>query len=311
MPARVTERVLRSFRLGAEGLKDLDALVRARCQDFVAAPELRYTVVRRDAFSYVTADVDDILAERNGAETAIREIVLVVDHGDDVRLRLSFGDAGVELDASANDRAKLLLLTSELRSLARDRLRGRGDDPRSKYVRAFVWPAAMLLSVVVYTLLSMRSDDAYERANAAFERESRQFEEREREEAQEAVRTARSLLESEDIDSKLNFLIEQARREAEFYTEVPPYPGDSLLFEEASSSYYTGFTGLMLILGAGAIFAFLASSALSPKPERRFVIGDEVARLARRDKLRENVIWGVLVAFGIGVLSSVAVTIFA
>jgi len=269
-----------------------------------------YAVVRRDALSYVTTDVDEILKERNGSETALRDVVLVVDHGEDVRIRLAFSDDGVELDAGANDRAKLLLLASDLRALARDRMRGRGGETRNRYVQQLIIPVLLLVCGALFLGLSERvrdnQSDAYDREVAAYRIESDRLAEAEKAEAVVAERTAERLLSGGTLEEQIDFLVQREGAAANEEANRPSFPE----FPDIGDPLYLGLPGLLLSFMIAGLLALAARFVLAPAAEHVFLLGDEIARRQKRDKLRQNVIWGVGVAFAVGVLSSLAVTLF-
>jgi hypothetical protein len=88
--ARVSEVISGSFRMNENALRDLDAIVRSRCQEIVASPKLTYEVVRADSLAYESESIDDILNERNTPQTRIRSITLKVTHDPAIALRLEF-----------------------------------------------------------------------------------------------------------------------------------------------------------------------------------------------------------------------------
>jgi hypothetical protein len=76
--------------MNENALRDLDAIVRSRCQEIVASPKLTYEVVRADSLAYESESIDDILNERNTPQTRIRSITLKVTHDPAIALRLEF-----------------------------------------------------------------------------------------------------------------------------------------------------------------------------------------------------------------------------
>ncbi len=75
MSAQIEERIVERFRLKGEALRDLDAILRQRCQEMDPALSLAYNVRRADGLTYSTNDVEEVLRERNGAETAVISLV--------------------------------------------------------------------------------------------------------------------------------------------------------------------------------------------------------------------------------------------
>jgi hypothetical protein len=299
--ARVSEVISRSYRIDENALRDLDAIVRSRCQEIVPSPKLTYEVVREDSLTYETNSVDDIVAERNGPQTRIRSVTLKVSHGDAISLRLEFSPSnGIDIDASADDRAKLSLLASDLRNLVRDEMAARGGK-RGRLSKPFLWrlpaiPLACGLFVLVFVLAAV----AYRTFSPAMNQYDRQVaatEQRDTARLHEFERAAEAVKASNETSAKLNFLID-AFVYAQRVSAGEDYPDYSYPWILSWPSFWVG-----LVLAG--IVGWIVIVFVLPKPERLFLFGDQIARQEKRDKQRTQLIWGVLIAFVVGVASSI------
>jgi len=177
---RVSEVISPSYRINENALRDLDAIVRNRCEEIVPSPKLTYKVTREDNFSYPTDNVADIINERNTPQTKITSVTLEVSHGDAIELKLQFSLAdGIVIDATAEDRAKLSLLASDLRNLVRDEMGARGGKRgRSSNLllrRLPAIPLACGLFVVIFLLSAVAyriyKEPAYSAAEAQYDQQ--------------------------------------------------------------------------------------------------------------------------------------------
>jgi hypothetical protein len=127
MSASIDDVVLTSFAVDSEGLKDLDSIVRQRCQDMGSSCKITYKVTRRDSLRYTTENIEEILKERNGRESRIDSVVLrIQDERDDLKFDVSF-DNRIRIIGESENRADLVLLASDIRALIRERMKTRGS----------------------------------------------------------------------------------------------------------------------------------------------------------------------------------------
>lgn len=302
MSGRVSEVISPSYRINENALRDLDAIVRNRCEEIVPSPKLTYKVTREDNFSYPTDNVADIINERNTPQTKITSVTLEVSHGDAIELKLQFSLAdGIVIDATAEDRAKLSLLASDLRNLVRDEMGARGGKRgRSSNLllrRLPAIPLACGLFVVIFLLSAVAyriyKEPAYSAAEA-------QYDQQVETELREFDAKAGAAKASNETNVKIDFLIDlfvSARHKAAEGDDSPvygPYP------------WILGRTSFTIGIVIAGVIGWFVILFVIPNPERLFLFGDQIARQQRRDKRRSQVIWGVLIAFLVGVASSIA-----
>ena len=146
MPGHVDEVISSTFVVDGETLRDLDALIRQHCNDIDGAAEVNYAVHRVDGFEYSTKEIEDILRERNGAQTRIDSIRLEVQKSKVLKFSAEFAD-WLAIKGSCEDRAKLLTLVTDVRALVRDRIiRGKRWD-RSTIIK---WVAAVCFVIAYF-----------------------------------------------------------------------------------------------------------------------------------------------------------------
>jgi hypothetical protein len=116
MASQIDEMVLENFRVGEDGFRDLDSIVRRRCDT------VKYYIYRGSALGgYDTGDVEDLLKERNGAETRIRSVSLHASGPEALRFNVAF-DSIVVITGECGDTARLALLRTEARAVIQDRM---------------------------------------------------------------------------------------------------------------------------------------------------------------------------------------------
>jgi hypothetical protein len=109
MSAQVSESLAKSFRVDAESLKNVDALVEEKWPDALQRnpKALEYEVIRRDSLTFPTNDIDDILREDNDRATRIQSILIKLSDPDFVEMHILFSENGIDITANAADRAQL------------------------------------------------------------------------------------------------------------------------------------------------------------------------------------------------------------
>lgn len=158
MTARISEKTVKSFRVRPEALLDLDAIVRQRSHEINPNADIEYNVERKDNYSFSTGDIEQILSERNGRETAIVSLTLAVKRSDELQLRVIFGD-GITIWGYAEDRARFLLLVADVRTVIRERMAGRASRLVPNHWRVIIpLLAAVIVMVGLITLASTLLD---------------------------------------------------------------------------------------------------------------------------------------------------------
>jgi hypothetical protein len=118
MTSQVSDIVLENFRISEEDFRDLDSVIRRHCQT------VKYYVHKgRSLGDYDTADVEDVVNDRNGAETRIESVLLHATGADELKFSIEFFNE-VAMNGECADRARLVLLATDVRSVIRDRMKG-------------------------------------------------------------------------------------------------------------------------------------------------------------------------------------------
>lgn len=309
MPAQVEEIVLEVFRLDSDSLRDLDAILRDRCREIDPDIPVRYQVRRRDGLRYETQDVEDVVRERNGRQTALLAVTVVAEKGPEFRCRLSF-EKSLSITIEGEDRARVVLLASDVRNLARERMRLRGFPWRvgMKKIAVAVGLCVLALGatlVIVADSIILRHNNAlltkyektYGAATDAYEAQQKAASDR-------IFAEANSLQRAGSMTEKLNFLVANVARQAEDSVRgdqpnVPDYPN----LEDVPAWEVLAIPLLALAVGS---VAYWTMRYLWPKGDSSlFLIGDEMQEFASRQKKRERVVWGVGVALALGIASSI------
>jgi hypothetical protein len=306
MAAQIEETLLDRFRVDAETLRDLDAVLHQRCKEFDPTVDIKYHVRRRDGLRYETLDVEDILRERNGVETQLVSVTASSTASNELRLTLDLGKAAT-LGLESQDRAKAVLAASDLRALARDRM------------RASVWPfrtsrrsiaigvaLTFFIAIALYGFWdSDRRSNRYDAAVARYEQEYDQWIE-----GRSALRRGMAesfranvdeVVESGTTEERLGLMLEQwaleLEQSAQDGRDAPDYPNQP----------DGGVSGLVVLGGTGLSYALTRIALIMIWPQRHtaFLVGDGLARDLRRRRNRERVVWGILIALILGVVSSV------
>ncbi len=306
MPAQIEETVLDSFRLAVEDLRDLDAILRARCKEIDPDLGLEYDVRRRDGLRYSTADVEDIVKERNGSETRLVSVMIRSEMPDLLRLKVSFTDK-LRISIEGQDRARVVLMASDIRNLARERMaRPRRPFGGRHIAAASVLAIVTFLAGILYMFGYLAIQSAAEgRQNALFDKQNAAYLAAERSATVAAEKASlaavKTLLKSDSVSAKLDFLVsEDVRRGvSDVAISGAPQIPDSLV--PPWYLFPSVFISPFVAWGA----AYAALRFLWPESESVFLVGHEIARLSARQRRREHIVWGIGVALALGVISSI------
>jgi hypothetical protein len=184
MGAFVEHKFKRAFLLNEERIRKLRDIVDTRLNDIDGSLKLSYKVYRGDTHSYVTENIDDVIAEDNEDWRRITRLDVLVKELDLIDFLLTFRDDGVRLTITGDDRDKVFLLFSDVRDYIQNEITTCSRLlalMNSKELFLVAVPIITLLAIVpLLGLLSLANTDKEE--------------------------TAR-ILASNDIEEKLNFII--------------------------------------------------------------------------------------------------------
>jgi len=311
MPGNVDEQISNTFVIDGETLRDLDALIRRYRDDIDGTAEVGYFVHRVDGFEYATDEIEDVLRERNGAQTRIDSIRAEIRGSNVIRFRIYFAEE-IDIRGGCEDRAKLLALVTDVRALVRDRIiKGR----RWKRNTVIGWAAVACFLIGYFGFqifqntytgqVEARRQQAYVERSEPYTKQlaaanpSSQV-------LGEQVDQAKKALAQGDLRAEVSFLvqqqIEQLRQQIIEQQEqaVAKYPYGIVAPWWASNWWAAVAVGVIASLFAAGIVYFLL-----PALGTTFMIGDEIVRQRRRSGRREKIIWGVGVAFIVGIASGI------
>lgn len=300
MAGQIDEQVLERFVVSENDFKDLDSIIRARC-DFV-----KYFVFKGGTLGgYDTDHVEELLRERNGDKDRIASVRICAVGQEGLEFNVEFDD-GVIINGQCQDRAPLALLATEVRAVIQDRMKGR------RFKRGTVLQIiAAIVFILGYFGLQTFQNDYTDRFNAQQSAKAEHLTRPYQQELQAAVPSNKSLLaeanralSAHNVNEEIEFLVrqqaDQLRQQiinvregavtAPIYNPSPPW---------WSSSYW-------LVVGVSAVLALIAVGVgylTVPGDEGIFLIGDQRQRQERLNRRRERIVWGILVAFAIGVAS--------
>lgn len=264
MPAFVEHSFPGGFLIDETRLRKLKDIIESR-EAKNSDQKIIYQVYRGDSYYYTTESVDDVIKEDNEDWRRITRLELKLPHtapgkeDSDLHFVLSFSDTmGCQLWASADDRDRVFLLFSDLRDYIQHEVTIiRTIDPNTSRFLGVIF-SLVILALVTFTLL-YRLDHPDPSG-------------------------LRQALESSDIATKLNFLINQRQRSAPFGSR-----GLFLLVLATIASF-----GAMLG-GLRPLFRYIF-------PGNLFLFGKRREHFEKRQRLTNNLLWVV----GVGLMVSVA-----
>ena len=309
--ASLNEIVLSSFRVDEEGFRDIDSIVRQRCREMDPDASVEYCILRKDSLRYRTEDIEDLIKERNGDETRIRNVTMTARTEDPRRLQFVVEfSKDLRITGEASDRANLVLLASDVRALVRERMKSRtAISDRARYAATLI---ALLLGCAGYFVFSTsytnnfntKSNQLYNRSQAAQGKENLG----EISSYKAMLRRYGTSIPSASQSAQLAFLVQDSLLVLR----------TSLAYDQSSQSSYDidsqeAWWGdsIYLLFASGILLAGLVrgvSYLLYPRTGAAFLIGDEVRREARNARWRERIIWGIGVTFLLGIASGIVVS---
>jgi hypothetical protein len=267
------ERVFdKGFLLDEERIRKLNAMLMTRGQHLAEECKPTYRVYRADTYTYTTEDIQEVIDEDNVSWQRIVEFDALLDAGSDLSLQLQFRQEGPPtlLLIEGEDRDNVFLLFSELRQYLTNEVNTIQPLAKRIYRGILVVLGIMLVASAAYALFGL---DVYFRGRVP-DRLS-----------------VEAALASQDIAEKLNFLIEY---------QATPLP--------SIVRYYA--PGLCIFIAAaitGTSSRWWTGLIEHIFPSNIFLLGKELERNARRQSVRHNILWGIVISFVIGVLGGLVV----
>jgi len=311
MTGHINELIENRFVVDADTLRELDSLIRLHRDDIDPNAAVRYSILRADSYRYDTEDVEDVLRERNGSKTRIVSIKLTARESRVFNLDVDLA-AKIRLRGNCAERAKLLALVADIRGLMIDRIiRGRRWGKK-----AIVQALAAVFLLVGYfgfqeiqtsytNQINAQNVAAYYEATAVYARQLSSADTSERALLSQLAQ-AESTAARGDVSGEINFLvrqqIEQLRQEVVGQEESKAANSSKDISAPlwATSWWILAAVACSFgLIGAGIASVFIPSDGII------FMIGDEIRRQQRRNKIRERIVWGIAVAFIVGIASGI------
>lgn len=275
MKAYVVHNFDNGFLLDEERLRKVVSIIMARVKVFDQDADLIYKIYRSNSFNYSTNEIGDLLAEENADWQTINRVSLLVDSSDRVSFMLDFDNGKTNLQIEGNDRDTVFLLFSELKQYIGNEVNIIKDSlEKFMYYLPFILLIAAMIAMGAYFVSDFLSIIS---------------------ERPETI-TREAALTSNDIEAKLNYLIEkQYDRDASSRT---------------LRSLQVTIPALLVALLATAMT--LGRKQLEKLirvfyPTYLFLFGKEIERNLKRESRREKLFWGVIVSFVVSILSGVVI----
>jgi len=261
MNAHLETTFKRGFLLTEETLIKLDDIVRKRLESADPLAKVSFKVFRADGMLVEFDTASLVAAEENSSRNAIKRVE-ILSSANFYKLSLRFDSKeGTTLEIEANDRDLAYLLASDIKDYVQSEIlkfRSFTFDSALGSKNAFPF---LMLPFLFYSLSSIKYAEP---------------------------EVISSVLESTDLLTKLNFLIESRSSQ-----------------DPGFSKWYVA--GMIFILFT---LFFLGSFLDRIYPRNIFKWGKQAQIYDRLLGHREKVMWGIVIAFVIGIASTVAVDYF-
>jgi hypothetical protein len=294
MAAQIEELVLENFRISENDFRDVDAIIRKHCDT------VKYYIHKSSTVGgYDTGDVEDLVKDRNGGETRIRSVMLHATGIDGLKFNIDF-DNFVGINGECEDRARLVLLATETKSVIRDRIKS-GTPRRNAILQGFV----LIFLLLGYFGFQQIQDSYINRFNAALatqdERLSAPYQQELSTTTQRLLSQATSALSRHNLAAEVDFLVQQ--QIGQLRQQISAQQGAASA-DSTPPSWSTSFWLLLAVAAAAATVGFGIGYLLFPSNRSVFLIGDEKRRQDRADKRRKATV-GIAITLILGVVSSI------
>lgn len=300
--------VLENFRVGEDDFKDLDSVVRRHCDSVTY-----YVHKGLSSGDYQTDDVEVLVKDRNGAETRIESVLLHATGAEGLKLDIEFNGELV-MTGECEDRARLVLLATDARSVMRDRMKGR--TPKRKAILQVI---AVVFFILGYLGFQHIQDSAVNRFNAAQLAHAGQSDTATRHQLSSAIlytqgllSQATSALSRHNLTAEVDFLIQQ--QIGQLRQQIGSDKGSLAAIDyNPTNQDPPGWStsGWLLLAVASATSAIAAGVGylVVPSSTSVFLIGDEKRRQDRDDKRRTQMIWTIGAGFIVSIVAGLLLTL--
>jgi hypothetical protein len=300
MASQVDEEALENFRVNEEGLRDLDSIVRRHCET------VKYYVYKGSELGgYDTENVEVLLRERNGPESRLQSVKLHATGAQTLTFHVDF-DETVVISGECEDRARLVLLTTEAKAVIKDRMKG-----RTLQQSTILTIIGLIFLVVGYigfeqfqnSYVNQHNAEQLSRTNrvdAPYARELKAVTPSNQKLLAEAI----SALSQHNLNAEVGVLLQQQVGELrQGLVSTEEEQAFNAITYSASPWWSNSYWLVLAVAIATAAIAVGIGYLTVPSSQSVFLIGDENRRQERAAKRRERIIWGVGATFILGVLS--------
>lgn len=286
MSLTVSKRFSNNFLLNEVSLRRIEQILKNRLGTLQHVEAVTYKVYRVDGVIYETPTIQKIIEEGNFEWQKIKEIVISVEtsYRSEARfsLQIDFDYNGATMKAQGQDEDLVRLISNELEQYISNEVCILRGLPDITLIFAGLLGILLIVSMTWFVLfLVSMSKNPQQTVNPLPE--------------------AKDLLKTNDMNEKLNYLISiQLRKDS-----------SSIPLSSPTGRVILGGISLSFFLIVGLFSSNGIKKVLEPMfPINVFLFGKEIDRFKRAKKLRQNMFWGVVIAFIVGVVSSLVVWFF-
>ena len=298
------------FTLNEEKLRKMNDILLRRGHNVDENCKPTYKIRRSDFLIYETQNIEDILREENSQWQKIEKIIINMVSGDALSLNLVF-DKNIKLDIEGDDRDTVFLIYSDLKQYIQNDVISKKTFFQRLFSLSSLTFLVLIITLVGFAAFFIMTEYRSNQRNIAYVEYGKQYDQwatardkQENETKQRINEAARRALESKEISTKLDFLIERYISHPSSLEvprpELPDLTDDEYFFEKPFFLVVLP-VGSLLVVGV----IMLVSDRLYGK--NLFLIGKEVEKNARREAVKDKIVWGIIIAFIVGILSSLAV----
>lgn len=198
MTAFVEHQFSKGFILDEERIRRINEILISRGKEFSPDIHPSYEVFRADSLKYSTQDIQDIINEKNTEYQKITQIKINLDKEKDLSLELSFNAEGeTDLVITGDDRDKVFILFSDLREYLNNEVCTiRLWFEKINYRNLVPIMGLMMMGALLFLFMPLIKDLRVPEPNIE------------------------TLLASQNISEKLNYLIESKGKEQELFSST-------------------------------------------------------------------------------------------
>jgi hypothetical protein len=311
MTSQVGDMILENFRISDEDFRDLDSVIRRHCHT------IKYYVHKGSSLGdYDTADVEDVVSDRNGAETRIESVLIHATGADGLKFNIEFYDE-VAMNGECADRARLVLLATDVRSVIRDRMKG--GTPRRKTILQVVAAVFFILGYLGFQ--QIQNSYANEFNARQMSQVSQSADTADQKQANAAVLSNQKLLSQattalsrHDLNAEIDFLIQQQIRQLrqEIASDQATAAVTSSSDTPSDPTPPLWSTSGWLLLAVACTMAAITVGfgyLVLPSNKSVFFIGDERRRQERANNRRTQLRWTIGGGFIVSIVSGLLLSL--